>query len=122
MILLLTGPTGSGKSELAVSLAKKINGAVVNADAYQVYRELSIATAKPSESMRMEVPHYLFDFVPLDSSYNVAEYQLDLRSEIAELQKDGKNIIVAGGTGLYIKAGLYEDKFTEEAPEEMSDY
>ena len=122
MILVLTGPTGSGKSELAVSLAKKINGAVVNADAYQVYRELSIATAKPSESMRMEVPHYLFDFVPLDSSYNVAEYQLDLRSEIAELQKGGKNIIVAGGTGLYIKAGLYDYEFPEEAPVDMSSY
>lgn len=122
MILVLTGPTGSGKSELAVSLAKKINGAIVNADAYQVYRELGIATAKPSESMRMEAPHYLFDFVPLDSAYNVAEYQSDLRAEIAELQKAGKNIIIAGGTGLYIKAGLYDYQFPEEKPVDMSAY
>ncbi len=122
MILVLTGPTGSGKSKLAVSLAKKLNGAVVNADAYQVYQELNIATAKPSEAMRLKVPHYLFDFVPLDSNYNVAEYQADLRAEISELEALGKTVIIAGGTGLYIKAGLYDYEFPEEKPVDLSAY
>ena len=122
MILVLTGPTGSGKSALAVSLAKRLGGVVINADAYQVYQELSIATAKPSESMRMEVPHYLFDFVPLDSDYNVAEYQSDLRGEIYELAKTSRPIIIAGGTGLYIKAGLFDYEFPEEREVDMSPY
>ena len=73
MIIVLTGPTGSGKSEMAISLAKRLGAVIVNADAFQVYQELNIATAKPSESMMMETPHYLFDFVPLTSSYNVYE-------------------------------------------------
>ena len=122
MILVLTGPTGSGKSKLAVSLAKKMNGAVVNADAYQVYQGLNIATAKPSESIRLEVPHYLFDFVPLSSDYNVVEYQADLRGEISELEGAGKTIIIAGGTGLYLKAGLYDYEFPKERQIDLSSY
>ena len=122
MILVLTGPTGSGKSALALSLAKRLNGAVINADAYQVYQELNIATAKPSEEVRMAAPHYLFDFVPLDSDYNVAEYQSDLRAEIYELSKTDRPIIIAGGTGLYIKAGLFDYVFPEEKAVDMSPY
>lgn len=122
MILVITGPTGSGKSALAVKVAKKIGGVVINADAYQVYRELSIATAKPSEQTRLEVPHYLFDFVPLDTDYNVAEYQSDLRAEIYEIEKSGKPIIIAGGTGLYIKAGLFDYEFAEEKKVDMVSY
>lgn len=122
MILVLTGPTGSGKSALAASLAKRLGGVVINADAYQVYKELSIATAKPSEETRLEVPHYLFDFVPLDSDYNVAEYQSDLRAEIYELSKADCPMIIAGGTGLYIKAGLFDYEFPEEKKVDMSPY
>ncbi len=122
MILVLTGPTGSGKSKLAVSLAKTLGGVIVNADAFQVYRELNIATAKPDESMRMEVPHYLFDFVPLNEDYNVAQYQDDLRGEIAELSKKSIPIIIAGGTGLYIKAGLFDYSFPSEKEVDLSAY
>ncbi len=122
MILVLTGPTGSGKSALALSLAKRLNGVIINADAYQVYQELNIATAKPSEEIRMAAPHYLFDFVPLDSDYNVAEYQNDLRGEIYELSKTNRTIIIAGGTGLYIKAGLFDYEFPEEKAVDMSSY
>ncbi len=122
MILVLTGPTGSGKSALAVSLAKRLGGVVINADAYQVYKELSIATAKPSEETRLEAPHYLFDFVPLNSDYNVAEYQSDLRGEIHELAKTSRPIIIAGGTGLYIKAGLFDYEFPEEKKVDMSSF
>ena len=122
MILVLTGPTGSGKSKLAVSLAKTLGGVIVNADAFQVYRELNIATAKPDESMRMEAPHYLFDFVPLNEDYNVAQYQDDLRGEIAELSKKSAPIIIAGGTGLYIKAGLFDYSFPIEKKVDLSAY
>ncbi len=122
MILVLTGPTGSGKSALALSLAKKIDAVIVNADAFQVYRDLNIATAKPTMSMRMEVPHYLYDFVPLTSSYDVAEYQEDLRATIAELEQEKKNIIIAGGTGLYIRAGLYDYRFEELPSVDLSEY
>ena len=113
MIIVLTGPTGTGKSELAIRLAKKLDGVIVNADAFQVYEELSIATAKPTPEMMMEAPHFLFDFVPLTSSYSVAEYQQDLRSAIATV--GDRPIILAGGTGLYIRAGLFDYEFPEEA-------
>ncbi len=122
MILVLTGPTGSGKTDMAISLAKKLNGAIINADAFQVYRELNIATAKPSEAQRLEVPHFLFDFVPVSSSYSVYEYQADLRATIADLQELHKPIIIAGGTGLYIRAGLYDYSFPEEKVVDLSVY
>lgn len=122
MILVLTGPTGSGKTDMAISLAKKLGGAIINADAFQVYRELNIATAKPSEAQRLEVPHFLFDFVPVSSSYSVYEYQADLRATIADLQEIHKPIIIAGGTGLYIRAGLYDYSFLEEKVVDLSVY
>lgn len=122
MILVLTGPTGSGKTDMAISLAKKLGGAIINADAFQVYRELNIATAKPSEAQRLEVPHFLFDFVPISSSYSVYEYQADLRATIADLQEIHKPIVIAGGTGLYIRAGLYDYSFPEEKVVDLSVY
>lgn len=122
MILVLTGPTGSGKTDMAISLTKKLGGAIINADAFQVYRELNIATAKPSEAQRLEVPHFLFDFVPVSSSYSVYEYQADLRATIADLQEIHKPIIIAGGTGLYIRAGLYDYSFPEEKVVDLNVY
>lgn len=122
MILVLTGPTGSGKSEIAVSLAKRLGAAVINADAFQVYQELNIATAKPSKEMREAVPHFLFDFVPLDSAYNVAEYQEDMRSVLSFCLNKGQDVIIAGGTGLYIKAALFDYDFSPKAAVDLSPY
>ncbi len=122
MIIVLTGVTGSGKSELAIRLAKKLNAGIVNADAFQVYEELNIATAKPSVEMMMEAPHFLFDFIPLSSSYSVAEYQADLRSAIVTLEKQGRNVVIAGGTGLYIRAGLYDYRFPSLRKVDLSAY
>lgn len=123
MILVLTGPTASGKSKIAISLARKLNGVVINADAFQVYQELNIATAKPTPEERAMVPHLLFDFVPLDHDYSVAEYQLDLRRTLQEVEKEGKVAIIAGGTGLYLRAGLYDYSFEEEPTKiDMSSY
>lgn len=122
MILVLTGPTGSGKSEIALSLAKRLGAAVINADAFQVYQELNIATAKPSKEMREAVPHFLFDFVPLDSAYNVAEYQEDMRSVLSFCLSKGQDVIIAGGTGLYIKAALFDYDFSPKAAVDLSPY
>ena len=122
MIIVLTGPTGSGKTKIAIELAKALGGAILNGDAFQVYKELNIATAKPTPEEFMQAPHYLFDFVPLNESYNVHEYQLDLRACIAELEQKNIPMIIAGGTGLYIRAGLYDYEFAEEKPIDLSEY
>ena len=122
MIIVIAGATGSGKSHLAVELAKRIDGEVINADAFQVYQELSIATAKPSVEMRKEVPHHLFDFVPLTEEYNVYRYQQDLRAVLKDVIARGKTPIIAGGTGLYIRAGLFDYDFSETDHPDMSEY
>jgi len=122
VIIVLTGPTGSGKSELALSLAKKRGGAIINADAFQVYQELSIATAKPTLAMREASPHFLYDFVPLSSSYNVAEYQEDMRSVLHFCLEKNQDVIIAGGTGLYIKAALFDYDFAPTSQVDMRPY
>lgn len=122
MIIVLTGATGTGKSRMAVSLAKKLDAVIINADAFQVYEELNIATAKPSLALQAEVPHYLYDFVPLTDSYNVAEYQQDARSALSCCLEKGQNVIIAGGTGLYIKAALYDYEFSPKVDVDMSAY
>ena len=122
MIIVLTGPTGSGKTKVAIELAKALGGVILNGDAFQVYKELNIATAKPTPEEFMQAPHYLFDFIPLTEAYNVHDYQLDLRGCIAELEKKNVPMIIAGGTGLYIRAGLYDYEFTEDKPVDLSEY
>ncbi len=112
MIYVVCGPTGVGKTKLSVMLAKKYNGIVVNADSMQVYKYLDIGTAKVTESEKEGVSHLLFDIANPDELYTVFDYQRDLRKVIEE-NKD-KNIILVGGSGLYIKAGLYDYKFAFE--------
>ena len=112
MIYVVCGPTGVGKTKLSVMLAKKYDGIVVNADSMQVYKYLDIGTAKVTESEKEGVPHLLFDIVNPNELYTVFDYQRDLRKVIEE--NKGKNIILVGGSGLYIKAGLYDYKFALE--------
>ena len=112
MIIVVAGPTGVGKTKLSVELAKHYNGIVVNADSMQVYKELNIGTAKVTDEEKEGIPHYLFDIVKPTDMYTVYDYQKDLRN-ILDNNKD-KNIIIVGGTGLYIKAGLYNYEFEEE--------
>lgn len=122
MIIVLTGPTGSGKSQMAISLANRLGGAILNADAFQVYRELSIATAKPTLEERHLAPHFLFDFVPLTDDYNAYLYQRDLRAKIAELQEHYPYLILAGGTGLYIRSGLFDYEFSDTPSIDLSEF
>ena len=112
MIIVVCGATASYKTRLSVDLAKKYNGIVVNADSLQVYKELDIATAKIKEEEIEGIPHYLFDIVDKNDMYTVYDYQKDLRN-ILDNNKD-KNIIIVGGTGLYIKAGLYNYVFEDD--------
>lgn len=108
MILVLTGPTGTGKSKLAISLANKINGEIVNADAFQVYEKLRIATASPTEEEKKKAPHHLYNFVPLTDSYDISRYQIDARKTLKEILSRKKTPILVGGSGLYIRAALYD--------------
>ena len=112
MILCVVGPTGVGKTKLSIELAKKYNGIVVNADSMQVYKELNIGTAKVTEEEKENIEHILFDIVNPDEMYTVYDYQKDLRKVLND-NKD-RNIIMVGGTGLYIKAALYNYIFNEE--------
>ncbi len=105
--ILIAGPTASGKSALALRLARALGGAVVNADSMQVYRDLRILTARPSEAEEREAPHRLYGHVDSAENYSVGRYPADAASTIAALRTHGLIPIVTGGTGLYFK-GLIE--------------
>ena len=120
MILVVVGPTGVGKTKLSVELAKKYNAIVVNGDSMQVYKGLDIGTAKVTEEEKCGIDHFLFDVVSVEDMYTVFDYQRDLR-KVLELYKD-RNIVIVGGTGLYIKAGLYNYEFSEEEDSNTNTY
>mgnify|MGYP000383500309 FL=1 len=113
MIIAILGPTAVGKTALSIALAKKYKAEVINFDAMQVYVKLDIGTAKVTKEEMEGVPHHLLSFVSLDKNYSVYDYQKDARNLIDRLLKEDKNIILVGGTGLYLKALLYDYNFTE---------
>ncbi len=113
-IIVIVGPTGVGKTKLSIELAKKLNGEIINADSTQVYKTMDIATAKVKEEEKEGIPHHLFDIKNIDEDYNVYDYQIDCRKCIDDIISRGKTPILVGGTGLYIKATLYDYKFEEE--------
>lgn len=114
MIICIVGPTAVGKTKMSVELAKIFNGEIINADSTQVYKDLDIATAKIKEDEKENIPHHLFDFKSINQDYTVFDYQKDARREIQEITKRGKTPILVGGTGLYIKACLYDYQFEKE--------
>ena len=120
MIIVITGPTGVGKTKLSIELAKYYDAEIINADSMQVYKGLDIGTAKVTEEEKENIPHHLFDICEVHDIYTVYDYQRDCRNKIAELESRGKNIILVGGTGLYIKAALYDYRFKKE--EELNEY
>src|SRR6185503_5495101 len=105
-VTLIAGPTASGKSALAVRIADERGGIVANADSMQVYRELRILTARPSEAEEAAVPHRLYGFRPAAEPYSVAEWLKDIAPLIASARQGGPPLIIVGGTGLYFKALL----------------
>lgn len=114
MIIVITGPTAVGKTKLSIELAKKINGEIINADSTQIFKNLDIATAKVTKEEKENIPHYLIDIKDINENYTVYDYQLDARKKIKEILEKNKTPILVGGTGLYIKATLYDYKFNEE--------
>ena len=114
MIYVITGPTGVGKTNLSIKLAKKLNASIINCDSMQIYKELNIGTAKIKEEEMQGIKHYLINTKSVFDDYNVCAYQKDARKILNELIKENKNVLIVGGTGLYLKALLYDYKFTEE--------
>ncbi len=120
MIIVIVGPTGVGKTKLSIELAKRYNAEIINADSMQVYRGLDIATAKIKETEKENIPHHLFDISDVNDIYTVYDYQKDCRAKINEISNKNKNVIIVGGTGLYIKAALYDYQFKTEY--DLNDY
>lgn len=128
-IILIVGPTGTGKTTLSIKLAKKYDAVILNADSTQVYTEPLIATAKIKEHEKENIEHYLFDVVSLNDDYTLYDYQKDGRRLLDRFISENKNVIIVGGSGLYVKALLYnyvlEDKkeididFNEYSNEEL---
>ena len=115
-LIIVCGATATGKSELAVSLAKEINAEVVNADSMQVYKGMDIGTAKLTNEERGGIAHHLIDVLDIKDEANVAWYQQIARDKIDQILSTGKSVVVVGGTGLYIKAILDDLNFPDTDP------
>jgi tRNA dimethylallyltransferase len=115
-LVIICGPTATGKSDLALEVAEKFNGEVLNADSMQLYRGMDIGTAKLTIAQRREIPHHLLDILSVKEDASVAQYQSLARAAIDEIQSRGKVVIVVGGTGLYIKSIIDEMNFPETDP------
>ena len=122
MIIVITGPTCMGKSETALEVAKLFNAEIVNGDAFQVYKEMEIGVAKPPKEYFSIVQHHLFSFVDVNQEYSIADYQKDLRKTVDEILSRGKNVVIVGGSGLYIRSSLYDYEFAELPKVDMSKY
>ena len=112
-VIVICGPTASGKTALSIELAKKINGEIVSCDSMQIYKEMNIGTAKPTEEEMQGIKHYLIDFIEPDKRYSVADYKKDAKKAIKEIIEKGKTPIVVGGTGLYVDSLIYEIEYPE---------
>ena len=112
-IIVIVGPTGVGKTKMSIELAKKLDAEIINGDSVSIYKELDIGSAKPSFEEREGIVHHLIDIKDVSEDYTVYDYQKDVRRLIEDINSRGKRIIIVGGTGLYIKAALYDYNFTE---------
>ena len=112
-VIVICGPTASGKTGLSIELAKKINGEIVSADSMQIYKGMNIGTAKPTPEEMQGIKHYLIDFISPDERYSVADYKKDAKKAIKEIIDKGKTPIVVGGTGLYVDSLIYEIEYPE---------
>ena len=106
-VIIICGPTASGKTKLGIDLANRINGEIVSADSMQIYKDMTIGTAKPTDEERSLAVHHLVDFISPDKRYSVADYKKDAEKVIEDIISRGKKAIIVGGTGLYINSLLY---------------
>ena len=114
MIIVIAGPTAVGKTKMSIELSKLLDGEVINADSTQVYKDMNIGTAKVTEEEKEGIVHHLIDIKNIDEDYTVYDYQKDCRKCIDDILSRGKTAILVGGTGLYIKAALYNYEFEDE--------
>ena len=112
-IIVITGPTASGKTKISVEVAKYLNAQIINADSRYLYKEANIAIAKVSGEEMDGIIHHMIDTISLNEDYSIFNYQRDARSVLDRLIKENKNAIIVGGSGLYIKALLYDYKLEE---------
>ena len=113
-IIVIVGPTATGKTSLSVALAKKLGGEIISADSMQIYRDMHIASAAPDEEEKEGIPHHLFEFLDREESYSVAEYVKAAAAAIKDINERGKLPIIVGGTGLYVSSLIDNIRFTEE--------
>lgn len=112
-LIIITGPTAVGKTELSIQLAKQINGEIISADSMQVYRHMDIGTAKIKKEDMQGINHYLIDILEPDEEFNVVLFQTLAKKAMEEIYQKGKIPIIVGGTGFYIQSVLYDIDFTE---------
>ena len=112
-IIVICGPTASGKTALSIELAKQINGEIISADSMQIYKDMDIGTAKVEPEEMQGIKHYLIDFVSPESRYSVAEYKIDATKAIEEILQKGKTPIIVGGTGLYVDTLIYGIEYND---------
>lgn len=113
-LIVIVGPTAVGKTQLSIEAAKVLHGEVINGDALQVYKELTIGTAKVTPEEQEGIPHHLIDFLSPNESYSVATFQKDARKLIHQINHKGKIPLLVGGTGLYVNAVIRDYQFTKE--------
>ena len=118
-MISIIGPTATGKSKLAIELAKEINGEIISADSMQVYREMDIGTAKPTLEERKKVPHYLIDIKEPNEGWTVADFIAEFQTSNLKIQNKGKKTILVGGTGLYLWS-LFEGYSFPDAPSDKT--
>ena len=112
-VIVICGPTASGKTALSIELAKKINGEIISADSMQIYKDMNIGTAKPKQEEMQGIKHYLLDYVSPEERYSVAQYKKDAKKAIKEILSKGKTPIIVGGTGLYVDSLIYEIEYND---------
>ena len=112
-IIVIVGPTGVGKTKLSIELAKRLDAEIINGDSVAIYKNLNIGSAKPTIEEMEGIPHHLIDIKEVTDDYSVYDYQIDCRKAIEDITSRNKRVIIVGGTGLYIKAALYDYNFTK---------
>ena len=118
-IIVIAGPTATGKTKLSVELAKDYNAVIINADSTAIYKEPLIATAKVTEEEKEGIPHYMLDLISLNEEYTIYDFQKEGRALLDKFISENKNIIIVGGSGLYIKALLYNYNLEETTPDKV---
>ena len=112
-VIVICGPTASGKTALSIELAKQIHGEIVSCDSMQIYKDMNIGTAKPTPEEMQGIQHYLIGYVSPEQRYSVADYKADAKKAIKEIIKKGKMPVVVGGTGLYLDSLIYEIEYQD---------